>query len=397
MGREIAGFLIRIGAQVFLWIGLWTSEAENAESRPWLLAACALYFSFYFLTPLFSRGRWLLIGSALAAASAQRWFTSGESVIPFLLYYILLLECLFAADDRDKTPAASGVALASLLPYAGKVQALPLTFHLFLLCLLAFAGIKGSEWRRTAEERREMYVGLAGEYRRLKRRAYEGEQSARIEERNRIARDMHDSVGHHLTALLIQIEVLRQQSGRDENRLGMIKALAKKSLEEIRTAVRALHEKEIQGLSSVIHLIRRLETDSQIRVNFTAKQGALSVPLSADKCVAIYRGIQEGLTNAMRHSFAREVDVSLDLPGGKSIRFEVSNRIREAKPYREGFGLKALRERVEQVGGRVEIVPSRERFTVRGIIPLDEKEDIHAQRIAGGRSALGAPGIEDDH
>ena len=147
-----------------------------------------------------------------------------------------------AADDRDKTPTASGVALASLLPYAGKAQTLPLTFHLFLLCLLTLAGVKGSEWRQTAEERREMYVRLAGEYRRLKRRAYEGEQIARIEERNRIARDMHDSVGHHLTALLIQIEVLRQQSGGDKDRLALIKALAKKSLEEIRTAVRTLHK-----------------------------------------------------------------------------------------------------------------------------------------------------------
>lgn len=397
MRREIAGFLLRIGAQVALWSGLLAGEAERAESRPWLLGACALYFSFYFLIPLFSRGRLLLIASALTAASAQRWFVSGENMIPFLLYYIMLLECLLTDDDRDKTPTAAGVALVSLLPYAGKVQALPLTFHLFLLCLLAFAGIKGSEWHKTAEERREMYVRLAGEYRRLKRRTYEGEQSARIEERNRIARDMHDSVGHHLTALLIQIEVLRQQHGQDQDQLTLIKALAKKSLEEIRTAVRSLQKAEIQGLSSVFHLIRRLETDSQIRVNFTAKQGALSTPLSSDKCVAIYRGIQEGLTNAMRHSFAREVDVSLDLPGGKSIRFEVSNRIREAKPYQEGFGLKTLRERVEQVGGKVEIVPSRERFTVRGIIPLDEKEDIHAQRTAGGRSALGAPGIEDDY
>lgn len=397
MRGEIAGFLVRAGALVALWIGIVAVGTDSAEYRPWLLAACALYFALYFLVPLFSRGRWLLIGSALTAAAAQRWFVSGESVTPFLLYYLLLLEGLLAADDRDKIPTAAGVALASLLPYAGKAQTLPLTFHLFLLCLLTLAGVKGSEWRQTAEERREMYVRLAGEYRRLKRRAYEGEQIARIEERNRIARDMHDSVGHHLTALLIQIEVLRQQSGGDKDHLALIKALAKKSLEEIRTGVRTLQKAEIQGLSSVIHLIRRLETDSQIRVNFTAKQGALSIPLSADKCVAIYRAIQEGLTNAMRHAFAREVDVSLDLPGGKSIRFEVSNRIREAKPYREGFGLKALRERVEQVGGRVEIVPSRERFTVRGIIPLDEKEDAHAQRIVGGRSAPGAPGIEDDH
>ena len=134
-----------------------------------------------------------------------------------------------------------------------------------------------------------------------------------------------------MTALLIQIEVLRQQSGGDKDHLALIKALAKKSLEEIRTGVRTLQKAEIQGLSSVIHLSRRLETDSQIRVNFTAKQGALSIPLSADKCVAIYRAIQEGLTNAMRHAFAREVDVSLDLPGGKSIRFEVSNRIRGSK------------------------------------------------------------------
>ncbi|MCZ6914117.1 MAG: hypothetical protein O7C59_06425, partial [Rickettsia endosymbiont of Ixodes persulcatus] len=153
MRGEIAGFLVRAGALVALWIGIVAVGTDSAEYRPWLLAACALYFALYFLVPLFSRGRWLLIGSALTAAAAQRWFVSGESVTPFLLYYLLLLEGLLAADDRDKIPTAAGVALASLLPYAGKAQTLPLTFPVYFTFSIPFsdtaAGRKPSSgcWR----------------------------------------------------------------------------------------------------------------------------------------------------------------------------------------------------------------------------------------------------------
>jgi hypothetical protein len=57
MRGEIAGFLVRAGALVALWIGIVAVGTDSAEYRPWLLAACALYFALYFLVPLFSRGR----------------------------------------------------------------------------------------------------------------------------------------------------------------------------------------------------------------------------------------------------------------------------------------------------------------------------------------------------
>lgn len=67
-------------------------------------------------------------------------------------------------------------------------------------------------------------------------------------------------------------------------------------------------------------LIRKLEAESHILVQFTIKQGVLSVSLSNEKSVALYRIIQEALTNAMRHAQAREVKIIL----GKSAKEDIS-------------------------------------------------------------------------
>ena len=121
-----------------------------------------------------------------------------------------------------------------------------------------------------------MYAQLLGEFRLVKRSNLQQENVVRLEERTRIAREIHDSVGHKLTALLMQLEIESLTS--NVNNYDNLKELARESLEETRHAVKELRNDEVFGLQSVLHLIRKLESESHLLVRFTTEKGVLSTP-----------------------------------------------------------------------------------------------------------------------
>lgn len=176
------------------------------------------------------------------------------------------------------------------------------------------------------EESRVRYETLLSEYRNMKRRLITDEQHARQEERAQVGRDIHDSVGHKLTALLMQLEMHRMQAdGETAEVLKGLKALAKESLEETRNAVKSMKQQETSGLPAIIGLLRRLESESFMRVTLTARHGALTVPLNNIQSIPVYRAVQEAMTNAMKHGSTREVYIIFEAPRGGIFRFEVSN------------------------------------------------------------------------
>jgi len=83
--------------------------------------------------------------------------------------------------------------------------------------------------------------------------------------------------------------------------------------------------------------------------------------------------VQEALTNIMKHSSTREAQVSFESPGGSIFRFEVINKSTFNPFFQEGYGLKAMRERLEKVGGSCEIIHDEQQFIVRGTIALIER------------------------
>nr|WP_245251006.1 histidine kinase [Virgibacillus litoralis] len=198
------------------------------------------------------------------------------------------------------------------------------------------------------------------------------ERDARLEERTKIARDIHDSVGHRLTALIMKLEMLSIQNNSAE--YSELKVMAQGSLDQTRHAVKALQREEHEGLATVVHLIRKLEAESHIQVQFTIKQGVLSVPLSNEKSVVLYRVIQEALTNAMRHAQSKEVHINLGRSATGAISFEVLNRIYDATPFEFGFGLSNMKDRVEEVNGTLYVYQTEGKFVVLGTIPVNEEE-----------------------
>ncbi|MED3824294.1 histidine kinase [Priestia flexa] len=226
--------------------------------------------------------------------------------------------------------------------------------------------------REEKQQKQLLYDELRGEYRSLKRMSLEADKAARNEERTRIARDIHDSVGHKLTALLLNIQVLKMSQELENVQLDQLKRLAEESLAETRHAVKELDKSTLQGVASIVHLIKKLESESHMNVSFTVKQRVLSLTLSNTQSVALYRAIQEGFTNAMRHGSSRELAITLMLSPVGDLSFQIKNSIApDAPPFQEGFGLKALKQRIESIRGQVSYLQTPEHFSIEGIIKLN--------------------------
>jgi len=363
------------------WAFAFSDFIHHAEQLPWRMTMSALFFALYFISPLFRHKpliHTLVLSVSAVLAIVALWpdHESTANLFTLLVYSLLAGEAAY----RLPTPYAAGIGLivmlGALAPYLAGYPAISPIFVVLYSLLNAAAFVVFRKTWAIKEETSARNEAIMSEYRKMKRRIVSDEQLVRQEERAQVGRDIHDSVGHKLTALLMQLEVFRMHSDAESaSRIQALKELAKESLEETRNAVKALKHQEDGGLSAILSLIRKLEAESFFRVNFTVKHGALLAPLSNNQSTAVYRAVQEALTNIIRHSNTREAEVGFEAPGGSVFQFEISNAMKEGKPFREGFGLRSMRERVESAGGRLEILTYDNRFIVRGTLSMIRKEN----------------------
>ncbi|WP_077622891.1 sensor histidine kinase [Sediminibacillus massiliensis] len=368
-------------------IGIWgfaladqSQGLSNVPPAGWF--SSALFFALYFMLPLF-RKRPILQATLISCLSllvmVLFWPLHREEPNHFilLLFGYLAGEAAYRLHAKQAIITGIVIAISIILPgisESGEYFSAP--FLIFYLALLCLALQIFHRLFHDASETEARYDALLHEYRGVKRMSISNEKMARQQERTQVGREIHDSVGHKLTNLLMQLEVARLKSdGAALQRINLLKELAQESLEETRRAVKALNQDEIGGIAAIISLIRKLEAENFIRIHFEVKNRAFSAQLSPDQTVAVYRAVQESLTNVMRHGYARETFVLFESPGERIFRFEVSNPIPLKYSYKEGYGLSAMRERVQQSGGRLDVLAYNKIFIVRGTFPLQGKDD----------------------
>lgn len=175
-------------------------------------------------------------------------------------------------------------------------------------------------------------------------------------ERTRIAREIHDSLGHTLTSLNIQLDVARKFAERDQKRsheaLETAKQLASQSLTDVRTAIQSIRHGNFDLKEAVNSLAKQMQQAQtlEIGVDITAQD------ISSAVGYQLFRIIQECLTNVMKHAEASKVSVLLR-HDGKKIELHVSDNGKGLSPQSKsgGFGIKGMQERVESMHGTVEI------------------------------------------
>jgi PAS domain S-box-containing protein len=191
-----------------------------------------------------------------------------------------------------------------------------------------------------------------------RRRAEEVLSEMRRAERRRIARDLHDIVLQDLSGALQSLRLTHLQakgSGMELELEEELEAL-RRATSGLRSAIYDLrHEKGrpfVESVKSLVELNRQLTPERKIGLMIEG----LPEELPGEVSVELLRVLQEALTNARRHSAARKVEVRLRMEG-KAILIEVADDGRGFEPEsaKSGVGLSAMRERVEGLGGRIEV------------------------------------------
>lgn len=205
--------------------------------------------------------------------------------------------------------------------------------------------------------------------------------AAVVEERTRIARELHDIVAHSVSMMVVQAGAAQQVVGEDpayvSRALDTIRASGSEALADMRRAVAMLREAEgagslapQPGVGALPGLVAESSTD-ELRVTLTTEGPPCSLPAGLD--LAVYRIAQEALTNTRRHAQATWAEVRLTYAEGL-LAVEVRDNGRTGRlPRRSspGHGLLGIRERVALYGGRVEAGPGADfGFLVRAELPV---------------------------
>jgi signal transduction histidine kinase len=201
-------------------------------------------------------------------------------------------------------------------------------------------------------------------------------ESAALNERGRVARDMHDVLAHSLSALALQLEgtrLLARDRGADPEVIEAIERshrLAGEGLAEARDAIAALRGEALPGPERLQHLAAAFAGDAEVTVVGAPRE------LGSEARLALYRTAQEALTNVLRHSAASRVELRLEyLADG--VRLVVQDFGPGAPvivgPGPEspggGYGLTGMRERAELLGGRLRAEPTTDGFVVELWLP----------------------------
>jgi signal transduction histidine kinase len=192
-------------------------------------------------------------------------------------------------------------------------------------------------------------------------------------ERLRIARDMHDSLGHQLSLVSIQAAALEVSELPPQQRqaVGRLAAAARKAVDELHEVVGVLRDGQQQAGLSVGEAVAGLAQEFRAAgMRLTFRQRGEPQPLTPAAAEAAYRMAQEGLSNAARHASGQPVLVSLDWEPG-ALLLAVTNPGRERPPDAAagGHGLAGLRERMAVAGGLLDHGWSQGQFRLCAMLP----------------------------
>lgn len=253
---------------------------------------------------------------------------------------------------------------------------LPLLILIMGICgILAFvmekAEEKESDYKSRFDEERRLRYELERTKSKLLNSSKDIAYLTEVSERNRIAREIHDNVGHVIAGILIQLQAANKLFDRDEKKS---QEILKKSIENLsdalallRNTVHNIKPKETLGveyLKSVINNFGFCTVDLKFYGYFGL--------LTSSQLEILGLIIKEALSNAAKHSKATRVDISIDI-NEKYTRLYIKDNGIGCDRFKEGLGISGMKERVLNIGGTLSI-SSNDGFLIVCLLPIANQE-----------------------
>ena len=346
---------------VYLLLGLKAGVIFDRLPAGWAEAGffsvqCALLFGIGLL--LDTRGTWL-IGVPLVGFAVEQLGRRQRWAVYFALCASLVLPLGLRHSNWVSTLLSS------------------VTVGTAIVFVAVFAQMRLNE-QQAREHAEQLMTELEKANIQLAAYATQAEELAMTQERNRLAREIHDNLGHTLTIVNVQLEaakvVMESDPGRALDAMNKAQDLVHKGLTGVRESVAALRESPVRNRAlqeAIVSLVRETQS-SGIITEFELTGEALA--LEHKVALALYRAAQEGLTNVRRHARASRVDVRLDFQPDK-VRLEIRDNGVGAAETNGGFGLLGIRERMQMLGGTLEIQTSAGiGFRLIATVPMAEAD-----------------------
>jgi len=197
---------------------------------------------------------------------------------------------------------------------------------------------------------------------------------AELEERKRISREIHNTIGYTLTNLIVMMEsaidFTRSDLTRTELLLDKARTIAEKGLEDIRFSLRLLRHVDDKNLGGVRAIQRMVDTFSQnTGIKILTEYGNIPWSFGQQIDAAIYNIVQESIINSLRHGHATEIKISF-WKSSVDVQMEVTDNGVGAKNVHYGIGLSGMKERISALEGDFDVKSRSGSFEIQVKIPL---------------------------
>ena len=271
-----------------------------------------------------------------------------------------------------------------------------------VLVILFFTFLLARALARAAADQEELetlHASLETSHRQLQASTDQVAELAATEERNRLARDIHDSLGHHLSAINIQLEKASAYKARDPERaseaVDHAKRTVKEALKDVRISVSSLRE-EGEAFSLNESLEKLVERMNHSSVTIELEQDGTEAGYPKLALMTLYRAVQEGLTNIHKHAGAEKVCIYLHLGETEaelSVKdtgrgFDVAAWEADFETGSKTYGLQGLKERLNLVGGHLNLTSTIGQGTkLEVVVPKYGSQRQDAQRQGNQRAS----------
>jgi signal transduction histidine kinase len=350
-----------------IWVSSMTSLETNAQ-RLWvslLMLGITLLFYLQELPIHIPHGRWIRNILMTIFASCLFTFKSGWSFFPIVFF-------IFGPQVMVDFPLNIGIAwlavytlitgcfLISGSGLAGLIQLLPYAAGYAFFGFFGWTMVQAQKDRQRSEQ---LLAELQETHEKLQRYTEQVEELAVAEERNRIAREMHDTLGHRLTVAAVQLEgaarLVHTNPQKTETIIKTVYEQVKEGLAELRKTVammRAPVDEDLPLPQALTRLTAGLKDATGLNLKLELDNNLPELPSTYRH--ALFRAAQEGLTNIERHASASEAQIRLFQVDGRVYLVIEDNGV-GLDPAKDttGFGLTGMRERAGLLNGEFSIQP----------------------------------------
>lgn len=367
------------------------------KDHGWSPFLWVVYLGFFFLDPLMSHASW------------QRWLLDITGAFVFLLLYfglfflerpnpfvhiggMVFLGVLFQFFNAGA--CTFFIYACAMLPFCVETQAAAFLGIGVIAAMGAlevlFLPVEGRAWRMFYSALFPVLIGSGNTFfaernrmnQKLRKANEEIENLAKVAERERIARDLHDVLGHTLSVITLKSELAGKLMGRDperaEKEIREVEQISRQALSDVRDAIRGYRAK---GLAAELAQAKATLEIAGVSVQCDA---ATTLQLPAVQESVLSLAVREGVTNVVRHAHAQNCRLRVEQQNG-TCRLEIADDGRGFTSM-EGNGLRGMRERVEMLGGTLDR-RNKSGTTLTITLPLKEVAVKDSANIPGQEKA----------